>query len=104
MIRPPLLLMDEPLGALDRRLRERCSSEIAQLHRQLGITVIYVTHDQEEALCCPTGSRCSERGRIEQVGTADEPVRAAADRFVAGFVGDSNVFAGRSTGRDADAR
>ncbi len=99
--RPPLLLMDEPLGALDRRLRDSLQTEIARIHRQVGTTVIYVTHDQDEALCLSDRIAVFRNGKIDQVGTPGEVYERPRTTFVAGFVGDSNVFDGPVTGRDA---
>lgn len=91
---PPLLLMDEPLGALDKRLREHLQLEIRRIHRDLGITFLFVTHDQEEAMTMSDTVVVFNRGRIEQVGTPAELYRRPASRFVAEFVGDSNVIEG----------
>jgi len=99
--RPPLLLMDEPLGALDRRLRDTLQIEIARIHRQVGTTVIYVTHDQDEALCLSDRIAVFRDGRIEQVGPPDEIYQRPRSEFVARFVGDSNVFSGRVTSEGA---
>ncbi|MFC7622665.1 ABC transporter ATP-binding protein [Microlunatus sp. GCM10028923] len=99
--RPPLLLMDEPLGALDRRLRDSLQTEIARIHRQIGTTVIYVTHDQDEALCLSDRIAVFRNGRIDQVGTPDDVYERPRTSFVAGFVGDSNVFDGPVTGRNS---
>ena len=97
--RPPLLLMDEPLGALDRRLREALQTEIASIHRQVGTTVVYVTHDQDEALSLSDRVAVFRAGRIEQVGTPGDVYERPRTAYVAGFVGDSNVFQGSVTGR-----
>ena len=94
VFRPPLLLMDEPLGALDRRLRETLQLEIRRLHRELGITFVYVTHDQDEALTLSDRVAVFNAGRIEQVGSADDLYERPRTRFVAEFLGDSNVFSG----------
>ena len=91
---PPVLLMDEPLGALDKKLREQLQSEIARMHRELGITFVFVTHDQEEALALSDRVAVFNDGRIEQVGTAVELYEAPTSLFVAEFLGDSNVFRG----------
>ncbi len=99
--RPPLLLMDEPLGALDRRLREALQVEIASIHRQVGTTVVYVTHDQDEALSLSDRVAVFRAGRIEQVGTPDDVYERPRTAYVAGFVGDSNVFHGSVTRRGA---
>jgi len=89
---PKILLMDEPLGALDRKLREQMQLEIMRLHRELGISVVYVTHDQEEALVMSDRIAVFNRGRIEQIGPATELYEKPATRFVAGFLGESNFF------------
>jgi putative spermidine/putrescine transport system ATP-binding protein len=94
VFRPPLLLMDEPLGALDKKLRERLQLEIMEISRGLGVTVIYVTHDQEEALFMSHRIAVYHRGRIEQLGTPAQLYERPASAFVAGFVGDSNMFTG----------
>ncbi|MBF6223124.1 ABC transporter ATP-binding protein [Nocardia abscessus] len=92
---PPVLLMDEPLGALDKKLREQLQIEIARIHRELGVTIIFVTHDQEEALALSDRIAVFNEGRLEQVGTPDELYDRPATLFVARFLGDSNVFTGR---------
>jgi putative spermidine/putrescine transport system ATP-binding protein len=86
---PQVLLMDEPLGALDRRLRAVMQMEIKALHERLGLTVVYVTHDQEEALAMSDRIVVFNAGRIEQVGTPREVYRTPATLFVADFLGDS---------------
>ncbi|MFC6886130.1 MULTISPECIES: ABC transporter ATP-binding protein [Actinomadura] len=95
---PRVLLMDEPLGALDKKLREQLQIEIARLHRELGVTVIFVTHDQEEALALSDRIAVFNEGRIEQVGTASDLYERPATRFVAAFLGDSNAFEGTLSG------
>ncbi|GAA5135985.1 ABC transporter ATP-binding protein [Pseudonocardia adelaidensis] len=92
---PRALLLDEPLGALDKKLRESLQLEIARLHRELGITFVFVTHDQDEALALSDRIAVFREGRIEQAGTPAELYETPASRFVATFLGDSNVFAGR---------
>ncbi|MHA6617709.1 ABC transporter ATP-binding protein [Pseudonocardia sp. DLS-67] len=92
---PRALLLDEPLGALDKKLRESLQLEIARLHRELGITFVFVTHDQDEALALSDRIAVFRDGRIEQAGTPAELYETPASRFVATFLGDSNVFAGR---------
>jgi putative spermidine/putrescine transport system ATP-binding protein len=92
--RPRLLLLDEPLGALDLKLREEMQIELKQIQREVGITFIYVTHDQEEALTMSDRLAVFNRGRIEQVGTPADVYERPATRFVAGFVGTSNLLAG----------
>jgi spermidine/putrescine ABC transporter ATP-binding subunit len=89
---PPVLLMDEPLGALDRQLREQLQVEIKRIHRQLGVTVLYVTHDQEEALSMSDRIAIMADGRIQQLGTPAEVYMRPENRFVAGFFGESNFF------------
>lgn len=95
---PSVLLLDEPLGALDRRLRESLQEEISRVHRELGITFVYVTHDQEEALGMSDRIAVFRDGAIEQVGTPDEVYRRPKSTFIATFLGDSNVFTGRLDG------
>ncbi|HLI13923.1 MAG TPA: ABC transporter ATP-binding protein [Alphaproteobacteria bacterium] len=99
---PRLLLMDEPLGALDKKLREQLQLEIMRLHRELGISVIYVTHDQEEALVMSDRVAIFNRGRIEQIGAPDTLYERPASGFVAGFLGESNFLAGTVTALDGD--
>ncbi len=94
---PGLALMDEPLGALDRQLREQMQFEIKRLQNTLGITVIYVTHDQEEALVMSDRIAVMNRGRVEQYATPDELYNRPATAFVATFVGESNAIGGRVT-------
>jgi putative spermidine/putrescine transport system ATP-binding protein len=96
---PRVLLMDEPLGALDKRLRESLQLEFKRIHQELGITFVYVTHDQTEALVMSDRIAVFNRGQIEQVGTAEELYERPATLFVAGFLGDSNVLPGRVTER-----
>jgi spermidine/putrescine ABC transporter ATP-binding subunit len=89
---PPLLLMDEPLGALDKNLRERMQAEIRQLHRRLGITVLFVTHDQQEAMALSDRIVVLDHGRIQQVGRPSELYLHPANEFVAAFIGESNLL------------
>ena len=91
---PPLLLMDEPLGALDKKLREWLQLEIKRIHRELGTTFIYVTHDQEEALVLSDRIAVFNRGRIEQVGTGRQLYDEPQTLFVGRFIGDSTVLRG----------
>jgi putative spermidine/putrescine transport system ATP-binding protein len=91
---PRVLLMDEPLGALDKKLRDVLQLEIRRIHRELGITFIYVTHDQEEALVLSDRIAVFNEGRIVQVGTCDDLYRRPRTRFVADFIGASNIFTG----------
>jgi putative spermidine/putrescine transport system ATP-binding protein len=92
--RPRVLLLDEPLGALDLKLREQMQVELKSLQRQLGITFVYVTHDQGEALSMSDRVAVFNRGRIEQVDTPKELYMRPRTRFVADFVGASNVIDG----------
>jgi putative spermidine/putrescine transport system ATP-binding protein len=101
--RPALLLMDEPLGALDKALREQLQLEIKRLHREQHMSVLYVTHDQTEALTMSDRIAVFNDGRIEQIGTPSDLYDHPATRFVAGFVGETNFCAGRVVGRDGDA-
>jgi putative spermidine/putrescine transport system ATP-binding protein len=94
VFRPRLLLMDEPLGALDRKLREALQLEVMRISRQLGATVIYVTHDQEEALVMSDRIAIFEHGRIEQLGRGDDLYDRPASLFVADFIGESNILRG----------
>ncbi len=93
--RPALLLMDEPLGALDRKLREQMQLEIIRVHRERRMSVLYVTHDQEEALTMSDRIAVFNAGRVEQVGSPVELYERPATRFVASFVGEMNFLAGR---------
>ena len=92
--RPRVLLLDEPLGALDLKLREAMQIELKAIQQQVGITFIYVTHDQQEALTMSDRLAVFNRGRIEQVGTPAELYERPATAFVAGFVGTSNLIKG----------
>jgi putative spermidine/putrescine transport system ATP-binding protein len=88
---PEVLLLDEPLGALDLKLRQQMQTELKALQRQVGITFVYVTHDQEEALGMSDRLAVFNLGRIEQIGTPEEIYERPATAFVAGFVGASNI-------------
>jgi len=92
--RPRVLLLDEPLGALDLKLRQQMQLELKAIQTQLGITFIYVTHDQDEALAMSDRIAIFDHGRIEQVGTPAEVYERPRTAFVAGFVGTSNVIDG----------
>ncbi|GAA3200128.1 ABC transporter ATP-binding protein [Microbacterium terregens] len=92
VVQPKVLLLDEPLGALDLKLREQMQVELKQIQRDLGITFIFVTHDQEEALTLSDRIAVFSAGRIEQLGTPRELYEQPASRFVADFVGTSNLF------------
>jgi putative spermidine/putrescine transport system ATP-binding protein len=100
VFRPPLLLMDEPLGALDRKLREQMQIEITRIHRELDASIVYVTHDQEEALVMSDRIAVFRDGRIDQLGTARELYERPRTSFVAGFIGETNFFPGRVLWRD----
>ncbi|MGI4941408.1 MAG: ABC transporter ATP-binding protein [Janthinobacterium lividum] len=91
---PPVILMDEPLGALDRKLRQHMQTELRQLQRRLGATVIYVTHDQEEALTMSDRVAVMNGGRLVQLGPPRELYDRPADAFVADFLGEMNFLAG----------
>jgi putative spermidine/putrescine transport system ATP-binding protein len=90
--RPEVLLLDEPLGALDLKLRQEMQSELKRIERQLDITFLYVTHDQEEALTMSDRIAILDHGQIEQVGTPVDVYEHPASDFVAGFIGISNVI------------
>jgi putative spermidine/putrescine transport system ATP-binding protein len=92
---PDLLLLDEPLGALDKNLREQMQVEIKRIHREVGITTIYVTHDQTEAMTMSDRVAVFRNGRLEQVAPPLEIYNRPASRFVGEFIGDSNFFAAR---------
>ena len=91
---PPILLMDEPLGALDKKLREWLQLELRRIHRELGSTFIYVTHDQEEALVLSDRIAVFNEGEIEQIGTPRELYDAPDTLFVGRFIGESSIFKG----------
>ena len=93
VIEPDILLMDEPLGALDKNLRQAIQLQLKDLHAEIGATIIYVTHDQEEALFLSDRIVLMDRGRVVQVGRPEELYFAPANRFVAGFLGDCNFIA-----------
>src|SRR5690606_31885849 len=92
--KPSVILLDEPLGALDKNLREHMQLEIRGLHRDLGATFIYVTHDQEEALAMSDRICLMNQARIEQIGTPRELYDRPASRFAAQFLGHSNILDG----------
>src|SRR5262249_7517765 len=100
VIEPPVLLCDEPLGALDRRLRQQMQFELKQLQKELGVTLVFVTHDQEEALALSDRIAVMNAGRIEQVGAPQVIYERPRTRFVADFVGEINIIDGTwSAGR-----
>jgi putative spermidine/putrescine transport system ATP-binding protein len=94
--RPKVLLLDEPLGALDLKLRQAMQIELKEIQGQVGLTFIYVTHDQEEALTMSDRLAVFSRGKIEQIGTPADVYERPATGFVAGFVGTSNVLGGEA--------
>lgn len=96
---PEILLLDEPLGALDLKMRKEMQLELKNMHERLGITFIYVTHDQEEALTMSDKIVVMSEGRIQQVGTPEDIYNEPKNAFVADFIGDSNVFGGVMTDR-----
>jgi spermidine/putrescine transport system ATP-binding protein len=96
--RPAVLLLDEPLGALDLKLRRQMQLELGRIHRQVGTTFVFVTHDQEEALSMATRIAVMSGGRVVQTGTPREIYYHPADRFVADFIGESNFLEGRIDG------
>ena len=99
---PPVLLMDEPLSALDKKLREEIQFELRRIHQETGVTVLYVTHDQEEALRLSDRIAVFNKGRIEQCGTGEELYANPASRFVANFIGNSNFLPVRVTASSAE--
>jgi ABC-type Fe3+/spermidine/putrescine transport system ATPase subunit len=102
VIEPEVLLLDEPLSNLDARLRVEMRAEIRQLQQQLKITVIYVTHDQEEALAISDRVAVMRAGKLEQVAPAQDIYRAPATPFVAEFMGTTNLLTGTIAGRDGE--
>ncbi|RZH68909.1 ABC transporter ATP-binding protein [Natrinema altunense] len=99
---PDLLLLDEPMSALDAQLRESLRRQVTRIQSELGITTVYVTHDQAEALAISDRLAVMHDGRVEQVGRPQEIYREPATRFVAEFVGDNNVFEGDARGRNGE--
>ena len=93
---PSVLLLDEPLGALDLKLRQELQMELLRLHERLGISIIYVTHDQGEALTMSDRIVVMDAGAIQQVGTPEQIYKRPANRFVADFIGESNFISGTS--------
>ncbi|MCK7484809.1 MAG: ABC transporter ATP-binding protein [Bacillus subtilis] len=92
--RPKVLLLDEPLGALDLKLRQEMQYELKEMQRSLGITFVYVTHDQEEALTMSDVIVILNDGKIQQIGTPEDIYNEPKNRFVANFIGESNLFEG----------
>jgi putrescine transport system ATP-binding protein len=99
---PKLLLLDEPLGALDRKLREHTQFELVNIQERLGITFVMVTHDQEEAMTMSTRMAVMNEGRIRQIGTPGEIYEFPANSFVAGFIGAANQFQSRVLDQEDD--
>jgi spermidine/putrescine transport system ATP-binding protein len=95
---PEILLLDEPLGALDLKMRKEMQLELKNMHDQLGITFIYVTHDQEEALTMSDKIVVMSEGKVQQIGTPEDIYNEPKNAFVADFIGDSNIFKGIMTG------
>ena len=102
VFKPRLLLMDEPLGALDKQLRENLQLEMRRLHADLGITFIYVTHDQEEALTMSDRIAVMNDGKVAQVGRPEDLYDRPSNRFVAGFIGESNFLPAIVRGMEDD--
>ena len=101
---PQLVLMDEPLGALDKQLREHMQIELKELHRQLGVTFVFVTHDQGEALTMSDRVAVFNNGVIQQIDAADRMYETPANRFVAGFIGDGTMLRGTLADAQGDGR
>lgn len=104
VMRPAVLLLDEPLGALDKNLREEMQVELRSLQQNLGIATVFVTHDQEEALTLSDTIAVMRDGRIEQCGSPSEVYERPVNRFVATFLGASNILRGRIIGTGSEAR
>ena len=96
---PEILLLDEPLGALDLKMRQEMQIELKAMHDKLGITFIYVTHDQEEALTMSDKIVVMSEGEIQQIGTPEDIYNEPKNAFVADFIGESNIFGGIMTGK-----
>jgi ABC-type Fe3+/spermidine/putrescine transport system ATPase subunit len=92
VVEPPVLLCDEPLGALDRKLRQQMQFELKELQKRLGVTLVFVTHDQEEALAMSDRIAVMNHGRVEQVGAPTEIYEQPRTRFVADFIGEINIL------------
>ena len=103
VLRPKVLLLDEPLGALDRKLRKAMQIELRRIQHEVGITFIYVTHDQEEAMSMSGRVAVMRSGNFEQVGTPQEIFQTPRTQFVADFMGASNIFFGRVVAVSTDA-
>jgi putative spermidine/putrescine transport system ATP-binding protein len=92
---PRLLLLDEPFGALDRKLRDQMQLEVRRLQQKMGLTTIFITHDQEEALVMSDRIAVMDKGRVSQIGSPQEIYETPTSQFVADFVGESNIFVGK---------
>ncbi|AFZ13919.1 spermidine/putrescine ABC transporter ATPase subunit [Crinalium epipsammum PCC 9333] len=101
--RPTVVLLDEPLGALDLKLRKEMQVELSNLHQDLGVTFVMVTHDQEEALSLSDRIAVMRAGKIEQIGTPTEIYERPRTQFIADFIGDTNLFQGRIEAADASS-
>src|SRR5437660_7585942 len=101
--RPKRLLLDEPLAALDKKLREHTQFELINIQQRLGVTFIVVTHDQEEAMTLGTRLGVMNHGRIAQIGTPSDIYESPATRFVADFIGSVNMFEGQVSDEGADS-
>ncbi len=101
--KPRMVLMDEPLGALDKSLREQMQMEIKQIHQQLGVTFVYVTHDQEEALTMSDRVAVFHQGKIQQISSPIEIYTRPQTRFVAGFLGETNMLEGTVIAMNGEA-
>jgi putrescine transport system ATP-binding protein len=100
--RPKMLLLDEPLGALDKKLREQTQFELVNIIEKVGVTVVMVTHDQEEAMTMASRIAIMSKGRVLQVGTPEEIYEHPSNRFVADFIGNVNLFEGKLSVDEAD--
>ena len=100
--RPTVLLLDEPLGALDLKIRRQLQLELKRIQKQVGTTFVFVTHDQEEALTMSDRIAVMDRGNVEQLGTPSEIYNRPRTPFVARFIGDTNLFAGRVAAVEGD--
>jgi ABC-type Fe3+/spermidine/putrescine transport system ATPase subunit len=92
VVEPPVLLCDEPLGALDRKLRQQMQFELKELQKRLGVTLVFVTHDQEEALAMSDRIAVMNHGKVEQIGAPTEIYERPRTRFVADFIGEINIL------------
>jgi len=99
---PAVLLLDEPLGALDLKLRKQMQLELMRIQREVGVTFIYVTHDQEEALVMSDRLAVMSQGKVEQIGCPEDIYERPVSRFVAGFIGTSNIVEAAVTGRSGE--